>query len=300
MITPDTLSAEVIDNYRTCEFTTLGRDGTPMTWPTVTVRNADGTLTVTTCIGFPQKAFNIRRDARVAMLFSDPTASGLDGSSQVLLTGTATCPTTIVTTPVGIETYWSALFSRQPASRSYLGPVARRLTDWYFFRLVITITPTRVVTLPNVSAADAPVKRATSLLGCDVIARVATVVLGACDIDGSPLLTRTVPVATESGYRLDIPADLPVLPGRASLLAHRHDEGLGGLMNALVTGELSVAADGSWLLTPERVVEPSPNHGPLDVLRIVRAQQRATNAYLAKRNLARPVVDWAAFRRVAR
>jgi hypothetical protein len=35
-------------------------------------------LLITTSIAFPQKAFNIRRDARVALLFSDPTGSGLN------------------------------------------------------------------------------------------------------------------------------------------------------------------------------------------------------------------------------
>ncbi|MFI9844126.1 pyridoxamine 5'-phosphate oxidase family protein [Nonomuraea sp. NPDC051941] len=65
----------IIDAYRTCEFATLGADGTPLTWPTAAWRRADGTLLVTTSLAFAQKALNVRRDGRVALLFSDPPAA---------------------------------------------------------------------------------------------------------------------------------------------------------------------------------------------------------------------------------
>ncbi|RPF43652.1 pyridoxamine 5'-phosphate oxidase [Streptomyces sp. Ag109_G2-6] len=80
---------DVLDAYRTCEFATLGKDGTPAAWPTAVKRRPDGTLLLTTSLAFAQKAFNIRRDGRVALLFSDPTGSGLDPAPQIAVSGRA-------------------------------------------------------------------------------------------------------------------------------------------------------------------------------------------------------------------
>ena len=38
----------------------------------------------------PQKAFNIRRNPKVSMLFSEPTGSGIDVPGAVLVQGDAT------------------------------------------------------------------------------------------------------------------------------------------------------------------------------------------------------------------
>ena len=62
---------------------TLSRDGTPIAWPTVPVYRPDaGTFLITTSIALPQKAYNIRRDPRVALLFSDPIGSGLSDAEK--------------------------------------------------------------------------------------------------------------------------------------------------------------------------------------------------------------------------
>ncbi|MFB7808210.1 pyridoxamine 5'-phosphate oxidase family protein [Streptomyces virginiae] len=93
----DSALHHVLDAYLTCEFVTLGRDGTPMAWPTAVARRDDGTLLLTTSLAFAQKALNVRRDGRVALLFSDPTGSGLDPAPQVFVSGRAECPDTIMT-----------------------------------------------------------------------------------------------------------------------------------------------------------------------------------------------------------
>ncbi|WP_345365342.1 pyridoxamine 5'-phosphate oxidase family protein [Actinoallomurus liliacearum] len=87
MTTIDAELAATIAAYRTCEFTTLGRDGTPLTWPTAAWRYDDGTFLVTTSLAFAQKALNVRRDGRVALLFSDPTGSGRPDAPQVFVSG---------------------------------------------------------------------------------------------------------------------------------------------------------------------------------------------------------------------
>jgi hypothetical protein len=51
---------EVFREFRTCEFSTLARDGTPITWPLVTLwRPEERRFVLTTSIGLPQKAFNM-------------------------------------------------------------------------------------------------------------------------------------------------------------------------------------------------------------------------------------------------
>jgi hypothetical protein len=40
---------------------------------------------ITTSIGLPHKAYNVRRNPRVALLYSDPTGSGLDSRPEVLV-----------------------------------------------------------------------------------------------------------------------------------------------------------------------------------------------------------------------
>ena len=84
--------ADVISAYRTCEFATVSRSGTPIAWPVVTWQRPDGAFVLTTSIAFPQKAYNIRRTPQVALLFSDATASGLADPPQILVQGIAILP----------------------------------------------------------------------------------------------------------------------------------------------------------------------------------------------------------------
>ena len=80
----------VFREFRTCEFSTMAKDGTPITWPVATLLLREKRqLYMATSIGLPQKAFNIRRDSRVSMLFSDPTGSDLIDPPAVLVQGDA-------------------------------------------------------------------------------------------------------------------------------------------------------------------------------------------------------------------
>lgn len=76
----------VFREFCTCEFSTLARDPDHLAYgDPVTARGAHFVLTIS--IGMPQKAFNIRCDPRVSLLFSDPTASGLRRPPAVLVQG---------------------------------------------------------------------------------------------------------------------------------------------------------------------------------------------------------------------
>ena len=64
--------------------------GRPITWPlTPYYRPGDPCIDVTTGLGYPKKANDARANPKVALLFSDPTGSGIDDPPQVLVQGTA-------------------------------------------------------------------------------------------------------------------------------------------------------------------------------------------------------------------
>lgn len=145
LVVPPEVEA-VFRQVRTCEFTTLAKDGTPITWPTVALYEPSrARFVITTSIGLPQKAFNVRRSRRVAMLYSDATGSGLAAPPAVLIQGDAVCPDKIVTRSDELDALARVLMVRQPVSARYsANPLARYLSDWYLMRLLIYITPRRI------------------------------------------------------------------------------------------------------------------------------------------------------------
>src|SRR5919198_4486470 len=80
----------VFDRFITTEYTTIDGSGQPITWPVTPYYEPGGQcIDVTTGIGYPKKANDARANPKVAMLFSDPTGSGLDDPPMVLVQGTA-------------------------------------------------------------------------------------------------------------------------------------------------------------------------------------------------------------------
>ncbi|MFY1700944.1 pyridoxamine 5'-phosphate oxidase family protein [Micromonospora sp. WMMA1923] len=308
-IAPGSALGTAISAYRTCELATLAKDGTPVAWPTSGLLRQDGTIMITTSLGYPQKAFNVRRDPRVAVLFSDPTASGLTQPEQILVRGTADCPDEVHTEPTGdLGAFWAQMFQRQPVSRTYLNWPATMFTDFYFMRLLITVTPTEVTTrpLPTTTATAAGGAASTSteggspvegLVGAQVLAAYPSVVLAALDGSGAPLLMRTTVTVGADGYRVVVPDGVEPVEGPASLLVHQHDAQLWNLHNANVRGELVRGTDG-WMLRPRRLIEPAARHRPrrTDSLRTVRTTRAATRRYLERRGWKRPTIPWAAYR----
>ena len=289
---------DVIARYRTCEFATVSRNGVPIAWPTATLYRPDGTFLITTSIALPQKAFNIRRDGRVAMLFSEPTASGLVGAPQVLVQGTATCPDEIVPDVAANAEYWRRLHERQPFNKIYgANVVTRRFFDWYYMRLLITITPTawtqRPPLPPGPATVPAAVPEGMSGQALTELAGYPSAVLATRTDEGMPSLRRvrvTGPGAA-GRLRLDVPPDEQLREGPASLLAHSHDEELWSLRSVVVTGEL-VEAD-VWTFKPDRSIGDSGPATPLAIIGKLRGLRRTAQGYLDRRSLPRPRIPWA-------
>jgi Pyridoxamine 5'-phosphate oxidase len=156
LVVPPEVEA-VFQQVRTCEFTTLAKDGTPITWPTVALYEpTKGRFVITTSIGLPHKAYNVRRTPRVAMLYSNPTGSGLAAPPAVLVQGEAVCPDQIVTQSDELDVLGRLVMVRQPVSASYSAKArdsshsqARRGGETPAQRRRTGIEPARGGTLPS-------------------------------------------------------------------------------------------------------------------------------------------------------
>lgn len=144
----------VFREFRTCELTTINKNHEPIVWPVTPFLTPPQThrFLFTTSIGFPQKALNIRRNPKVSIFFSDPTASGLVNPPVVLVQGDAEAPHEIHTTfpwP-GLEVQLRKTMRKQPlGSKMLTSPLMRYLTDWYYMRLYLWVTPRKVIWWEN-------------------------------------------------------------------------------------------------------------------------------------------------------
>ena len=112
---------------------------------------------ITTSISLSQKAFNVRRNPRVSLLFSNPMAGGLHDPPAVLVQADAEAPDELVTSVEGFEDELRRVYQRQPTSRVYSSnPLLRYFMDWYYMRLVIHVTPRRILWWPRGDLSQAP------------------------------------------------------------------------------------------------------------------------------------------------
>jgi hypothetical protein len=142
----------VLDDFFTAEVSTVGKDGTPITWPVVVqYRRESEDFLLCTSIGMPGKIFNLRRDPKISLSYTDPTGSGLANPPYVLVQGTASLSNEIQTSFNGVEDFWvNKVMGPQPASKLMSSnPLMRWYMDIYYMRIYITVTPTRICWWPN-------------------------------------------------------------------------------------------------------------------------------------------------------
>jgi len=147
----------VFREFRTCEFTTVNRQGQPLTWPTEPYYDApEGRLIVTCSIAFPVKVYNARRHPQVAVLFSDPTGAPLTDAPTVLVQGDATVTELEDDPPWSYEMFKESIH-RQPKARSFVSnPLARRLFTFQFQRVAIFVQPRRILVWPRGDMVQVP------------------------------------------------------------------------------------------------------------------------------------------------
>ena len=280
-----TLPQEVQDAFErfiTCEFTTVDAAKQPITWPvTPYYRKGGVTIDVTTGLGYPKKADDARGHPSVALLFSDPTGSGLERDLRVLVQGTATVEDEDLER--NAERYLRESGEKLPATRKMHPPKPlRSLFNFYYARIYIKVRPERVFVWPEGDLSEAPQVHGAHLEevrsghseeppeehgrpagGTSVwddrmrfLQEHETGVLSWVGPDGFPIAVRVPFAADPSRREIRIeaePAGLPVLEGRACLTVHRHAPDFTWQRNMQVRGNL-VRSEGGLRLSPRKVV----------------------------------------------
>jgi hypothetical protein len=306
----------VFDRFITTEFTTVDAHGQPITWPLTPYYSLGApSIEVTTGIGYPKKADDARANPLVALLFSDPTGSGLHGAPAVLVQGTATVNDADL--EANRDRYARESAIKLPALARRQPPVrVQRLFGWYFLRLWIRVRPERVYVWPSRECRGEPElydahmeevrsghseeperfhaapeggSTAWDARIDELGTRYPTAVLSIVTPDGFPFAAR-VPVRVDHAARaIRIDADpdaMPLAPGLACLTAHTHSDNFTWMQNFQVRGDLVRDGQG-WTLHPHKLVgglEIPKNR--LEVLRSNAAKVRRFHR-TAKRELAR-------------
>ncbi len=273
----------VFDRFITTEFTTIDRLGQPITWP-VTPYYTPGApcIDVSTAVGYPKKANDAGANPLVALLFSDPTGSGLEQPPMVLVQGSAQIDDRNLA--ANRERYQRESLEKLPATAKLQPPDSLKwFLTWYYTRIYVHVRPERVYVWPRGDAASEPQlygahmeevrsghseeparfhanphggisswDRRISQLGRSY----PTAVLSLVSPDGFPFAIRT-PVQLDPANRWiglgDLPNDIPLQPGLACLTAHRHAEQFSWQENFQVRGDLLFIED-RWALIPHRFV----------------------------------------------
>jgi Pyridoxamine 5'-phosphate oxidase len=273
----------VFDRFVTTEFTTLDAGGQPITWPvTPYYRPGDGAIDVCTGVGYPKKADDAAANPHVALLFSDPTGSGLENPPMVLVQGTAKVDDADL--DANAERYERESLEKLPAVKSQLPPRALRgWFTWYRARIYIYVRPERVYVWPHGDISAEPglhgahveevrsghseepeAGHAAPAGGAQVWdrrmdelgARYPQAVLSFVAPDGFPFSVR-VPVAVDrAAHRVRLraePVGAPLQPGLACLTAHEHAPDFTWQRNFQVRGDLMRDEEG-WALQPHRLI----------------------------------------------
>jgi hypothetical protein len=274
---------QVFDRFVTTELTTVGAGGRPITWPvTPYYRPGAPCIDVTTGIGYPRKAADAARDPHVALLFSDPTGSGLEKAPMVLVQGIAEVDDADL--DANRERYMRESAEKLPGAQSGQPPERmQRFFHWYYTRIYIHVRPERVYVWPGGRLDSEPELLDSHLeevrSGHDeepdaphavpeggrptwngrlleLGRRYPTAVLSFVAPDGFPFSVR-VPVTADRRSRLihidAEPLGAPLQPGLACLTAHDHHEALRWQRNFQVRGDLIDTGDG-WAVAPHKVM----------------------------------------------
>jgi pyridoxamine 5'-phosphate oxidase-like protein len=279
---PDEIQ-QVFDRFITTEYTTVDRRGQPISWP-VTPYYSPGDLCidVTTGLGYPKKADDAAANPKVALLFSDPTGSGLDQAPQVLIQGIADVDDRDL--DANRERYGRESIEKLPAIKAMQPPkVMQRLLGWYYTRIYVHVRPERVYVWPEGDCRQEPQLLDAHLeevrSGHDeepeapppapegggpiwdermdeLGERYGTAVLSLVAPDGFPFSVRTPIEVDRAARRVRLtaePVGVPVQPGLACITAHDHHPDFKWQRNFQVRGDL-VEDGGNWTLVPHKLV----------------------------------------------
>jgi hypothetical protein len=273
---------DAFDRFITCELTTVDARKQPITWPVTPYYDQGGpTIDVTTGLGYPKKADDAQAHPSVALLFSDPTGSGVESGIKVLVQGTATIDDEDL--KANAERYMSESAVKLPATKKMHPPKPLRpLFNFYYARIYIKVRPERIFVWPEGDLTAEPMVHDAHLEEVrsghseepleehgglaagtpawdermEFLGEHETGVLSWLGPDGFPIAVR-IPYSTDPSRReIHIeaePAGLPLLEGRACLTVHRHATDFTWQRNMQVRGNLVRSPEGLRLI-PRRIV----------------------------------------------
>jgi hypothetical protein len=274
---------DVFDGFITTEYVTLDARGQPIAWPVTPYYETGGpTIDVTTGIGYPKKAEDARRNPRVALLFSDPTGSGLESGIRVLVQGMGEVDDRDL--KANRERYRRESLVKLPATKAMMPPkILESLFGWYYERVYIKVRPERVFVWPDGDPGSEPTVHDSHIEEVrsghseepldhdDEVAgggiawderigelgrRYRDAVIAWTAPDGFPLAARLPVELDQAAKRVRIgaePAGLPLLEGRACLAAHSHAPDFTWQENFQIRGDL-IRDERGWALAPHRLV----------------------------------------------
>ncbi len=274
---------EAFASFITCEYVTIGSHQQPIVWPVIPYyENGAPCIDVTTGLGYPKKALDAKRNPQIALLFSDPTGSGIESGINVLMQGMADVDDRDLV--ANRERYWRECAEKLPATKDTYPPrPIRGLFDWYFTRIYVHVRPERVFVWPNGDVAtppdlfgahmdevrsghsEEPLEPLEPAIGGDVAwdprieeleRRYDSAVLGWVAPDGFPLAVRLPVSLDRTARRIALgasPAGLPLVTGRACVTAHSHSPDFTWRENFQIRGDL-VETDSGWALVPRKLV----------------------------------------------
>jgi hypothetical protein len=273
----------VFDRFITTEYTTVDRRGQPIIWP-VTPYYSPGAvcIDVTTGLGYPKKAKDAQANPRVALLFSDPTGSGLESPPMVLVQGIAEVDDADL--DANRKRYGRESIEKLPGTKDLHPPeFVKRLASWYYTRIYVRVRPERIYVWP-----DRDVSREPTLFDAhleevrsghveepeephadpdgtapvwdprldELGTHYRTAALAMVSPDGFPFSVRVPVRADRATGRVHIEADplgVPLEPGLASLTAHDHDPEFTWQRNFQIRGDL-VEDEQGWALIPHKLI----------------------------------------------
>lgn len=279
----------------TCEFASLTRSGRAITMPLVPYLGADGrTLDVSTGLAYPTKAERVRRNPRVALLYSDPVGSGLTNPPVALVTGWGAVRDGDL--QANTDRYIREMLAKDPQNGLGMPKALARRLNWYFGRIWIEVVPKRILWWPGGRTDEAPriwdAPEGTAPRDSDpppsgkapaqwkaaptdwravaahAVAKLGAPILTTVDAEGFPIPIRVQEARlTPEGFVMTVPRGVPAPPaGPACLTFHTHPEVFTGQENRLFAGEVAPGGDGAIFRVERAIADWSLNGSPPQML----------------------------------
>ena len=305
---------DVFERFITTEYVTVDEKQQPIVWPVIPYYSQGArSIDVTTGIGYPKKALDARRNPHVALLFSDPTGSGIEGGIRVLVQGTAEVDDRDLS--ANRQRYRREALEKLPATKEMMPPpFLENLFGWYFERIYVKARPERVFIWPDGDPHKPPevldshleevrsghIEEPAAPLAEpaggpqvwdqrieELGERYPEAVLAWLAPDGFPLAARLPVELDRDARRIKLtaePAGLPLTSGLACLTAHSHGPRFEWQENFQVRGDL-VQDDGGWALVPRKLVGGFELPDESNLARNRRNFRKSIRFYRARRRL---------------